>query len=340
MARKATDRHHEGLFPRMGRKAMNGARMKVLITGGAGFIGSHLASRLVSDGYTVTIFDNLSTGKRENLQGPAAAARLVIADVRDGEALMRAARGMDAIVHLAAVASVQASMHDPLATHATNFGGTLNVLLAASACHVPRVLYASSAAVYGDDAPTPVSESAPLAPLSPYAADKLAGEHYLAYFARTRGVNATSFRFFNIYGPRQDASSPYSGVISLFAERLAAGAPFVIYGDGRQTRDFVYIDDLIEVLARALVRDDLSCAVMNVGTGLEQDLLALVGAFEMLAGRPIECDFRAPRAGDIRRSLADVTQLRATFGYVPRTLLSTGLAYLLHDTSPLARCAT
>ena len=253
---------------------------------------------------------------------------------------MRAARGMDAIVHLAAVASVQASMHDPLATHATNFGGTLNVLLAASACHVRRVLYASSAAVYGDVAPTPVPENASLAPLSPYAADKLAGEHYLAYFARTQGVNATSFRFFNIYGPRQDASSPYSGVISLFAQRLASGAPFVIYGDGRQTRDFVYIDDLIEVLARALVRDDLSCAVLNVGTGLEQDLLALVSAFEMLAGRPIERDFRAPRAGDIRRPLADVTQLRATFGYVPRTLLSTGLAYLLHDTAPLARCAT
>ncbi len=340
MARKATGPHHEGLFPLLGRKAMNGARMKVLITGGAGFIGSHLACRLVSDGYTVTIFDNLSTGKRENLQGPAAAARLVIADVRDSEALMRAARGMDVIVHLAAVASVQASMHDPLATHATNFGGTLNVLLAASACHVRRVLYASSAAVYGDDAPTPVSESAPLAPLSPYAADKLAGEHYLAYFARTQGVNATSFRFFNIYGPRQDASSPYSGVISLFAQHLATSAPFVIYGDGRQTRDFVYIDDLIEVLARALVRDDLSCVVLNVGTGIEQDLLALVSAFEMLAGRPIERVFRASRAGDIRRSLADVTRLQATFGYVPRTLLSTGLAYLLHDTTPLARFAT
>ncbi|AWP23917.1 NAD-dependent dehydratase [Acidiferrobacter sp. SPIII_3] len=319
---------------------MNGARMKVLITGGAGFIGSHLADRLVIDGHTVTLFDNLSTGKRDNLQGPASAARLVIADVRDREALMRAAHGMDALVHLAAVASVQASMHDPLATHATNFGGTLNTLLAASACQVPRVLYASSAAVYGDAAPAPVPENAPLAPLSPYAADKLAGEHYLAYFARTRGVNATSFRFFNIYGPRQDASSPYSGVISLYARCLATGAPCVVYGDGRQTRDFVYIDDLVEVLARALARDDLSCTVMNVGTGIEQDLLALINAFETLAGRPIVCDFRPARAGDVRRSLADVTRLRATFGYVPQTLLSAGLTHLLHDRAPLARCAT
>lgn len=314
--------------------------MKVLITGGAGFIGSHLADRLVIDGHTVTLFDNLSTGKRENLTGPAAAARLMVADVRDSEALLRAARGMDALVHLAAVASVQASMHDPLATHATNFGGTLNALMAAASCHVPRILYASSAAVYGDAAPAPVAESACPAPLSPYAADKLAGEHYLAYFARTHGLNTTSFRFFNIYGPRQDASSPYSGVISLFAQRLAVGAPFVIYGDGRQTRDFVYIDDLITLLARALVRDDLSCAVMNVGTGVEQDLLALINAFEALAGRPIVCDFRPARPGDIRRSLADVARLREAFCDVPATLLPTGLAHLLDTYSPLTRCGT
>ncbi len=314
--------------------------MKVLITGGAGFIGSHLADRLVVDGHSVTLFDNLSTGKRENLRGPASAARLLVADVRDGEALASATRGMDAIVHLAAVASVQASMQDPLGTHATNLGGTLNCLMAAASCDVGRVLYASSAAVYGDEAPTPVSETATPAPLSPYAADKLAGEHYLSYFARTRSLNTTAFRFFNIYGPRQDASSPYSGVISLFADRLAAGAPFVVYGDGRQTRDFVYVDDLVEVLVRALMRGDLSCAVMNVGTGIEQDLLALIDAFEGLAGRRILREFRPDRPGDIRRSCADITRLRTLLGLAPATPLPVGLGHLLGDRAPLGRCGT
>ncbi len=314
--------------------------MKVLITGGAGFIGSHLADRLVVDGHTVTLFDNLSSGKRENLRGPASTAHLLVADVRDGEALACAARGMDAIVHLAAVASVQASMHDPLGTHATNLGGTLNCLMAAASCQVARVLYASSAAIYGDEAPAPVSETATSMPLSPYAADKLAGEHYLSYFARTRNLNATVFRFFNIYGPRQDASSPYSGVISLFADRLATGAPFVVYGDGRQTRDFVYIDDLIETLVRALGRQDLSCAVINVGTGIEQDLLALIDAFESLAGRRIVREFRPDRPGDIRRSCADVARLRTLLGLVPATPLRTGLGHLLGYRAPLGRCGT
>ncbi len=304
-------------------------RMKVLITGGAGFIGSHLADRLVTDGHSVTIFDNLSTGKRVNLTGPSARARFLLGDVRDQNAVYEAIAGMDAVVHLAAVASVQTSMHDPLGTHATNLGGTLNCLLAASQQGVRRVLYASSAAVYGDDAPAPVSELAPPAPLSPYAIDKLAGEQYLSYFARERGLNATAFRFFNIYGPRQDAGSPYSGVISLFAERLEGGLPFVIYGDGRQTRDFVYVEDLADLLAHALVREDLKGAVMNVGTGVEQELLTLVTAFEEIAGHGIARQFLPARSGDIRRSCADVTRLRAALGFVPTTPLLTGLGRFL-----------
>ncbi len=310
--------------------------MKVLITGGAGFIGSHLADRLVIDGHTVTLFDNLSTGKRDNLRGPAAAASLIVGDVRDAAALKKACRGMDAVVHLAAVASVQASMEDPLGTHATNLGGTLNCLAAAADAGVPRLIYASSAAVYGDDAPPPVSESAIPAPLSPYAIDKLAGEHYLAHFCRSRGLNATGFRFFNVYGPRQDAGSPYSGVISLFAERLAADGPFVIYGDGLQTRDFVFVLDLVDILTRALLRDDLSGAILNVGTGLAQSLLALIEAFETLAGRPIPRQIRPARSGDIRYSCADVTQLRAAFGAIPTTPLTVGLAQLADKSLPPA----
>ncbi len=303
--------------------------MKVLITGGAGFIGSHLADRLVTDGHSVAIFDNFSTGKKANLTGPAARARLLLGDVRDQNAVCEAIAGMDAVVHLAAVASVQTSMHDPLGTHATNLGGTLNCLLAASQQEVRRVLYASSAAVYGDDAPVPVSECATPLPLSPYAIDKLAGEQYLSYFTRERGVNATAFRFFNIYGPRQDASSPYSGVISLFAERLEGGLPFVIHGDGRQTRDFVYVEDLVDLLAHALVREDLKGAVMNVGTGVEQELLTLVAAFEDLAGHGIARQFLPARRGDIRRSCADVTRVKAALGFVPTTPLLTGLGRFL-----------
>lgn len=303
--------------------------MKVLITGGAGFIGSHLADRFVTDGHSVTIFDNLSTGKRANLTGPAARARFLLGDVRDQNAVCEAIAGMDAVVHLAAVASVQTSMRDPLGTHATNLGGTLNCLLAASEHGVQRFLYASSAAVYGDDAPVPVSEAAAPAPLSPYAIDKLASEQYLSYFARERGVNATAFRFFNIYGPRQDASSPYSGVISLFAERLEGGLPFVIYGDGRQTRDFVYVEDLIDLMAQALVREDLKGVVMNVGTGVEQQLSNLVAAFEELAGHGIPRQFLPGRSGDIERSCADVTRLKAALGFAPTTPLLAGLGRLV-----------
>ena len=303
--------------------------MKVLITGGAGFIGSHLADRFVTDGHSVTIFDNLATGKRANLTGPAARARFLLGDVRDQNAVCEAIAGMDAVVHLAAVASVQTSMRDPLGTHATNLGGTLNCLLAASEHGVQRFLYASSAAVYGDDAPVPVSEAAAPAPLSPYAIDKLASEQYLSYFARERGVNATAFRFFNIYGPRQDASSPYSGVISLFAERLEGGLPFVIYGDGRQTRDFVYVEDLIDLMAQALVREDLKGVVMNVGTGVEQQLSNLVAAFEELAGHGIPRQFLPGRSGDIERSCADVTRLKAALGFAPTTPLLAGLGRLV-----------
>ncbi len=303
--------------------------MKVLVTGGAGFIGSHLADRLVADGHHVTIFDNFSTGRRENLQGRARTARVIEADICDREALRSALAGMDALVHLAAVASVQASMHDPLTTHAANLGGTLNGLEAAAALGVRRVVYASSAAVYGTEAPVPVAEDSPTAPLSPYAIDKLAGEQYLVYFARERGLDATALRFFNVYGPRQDASSPYSGVISLYGARLEAGLPFLVYGDGRQTRDFVYVADLVNVLVRVLMRRDLRGAILNVGTGRESDLLALAAAFEAWVGHPLARRFLPPRHGDIRRSCADVRRLRAALGDVPTTDLATGLARLL-----------
>ncbi len=299
--------------------------MHILITGGAGFIGSHLADRLVQGGHRVRILDNLSTGKIDNLSGPARAAEFVPGDVRDRVLVGRAVEGVSAVVHLAAVASVQSSMADPLGTHGTNLGGTLHCLEAAREAQVSRFVYASSAAVYGDHVAPPVDESAPPAPVSPYAIDKLAGEYYLEHYHRQYGLNTTSFRFFNVYGPRQDASSPYSGVISRFVECARAGEPCTVYGDGRQTRDFVYVQDLVDVLVAAVQRDDLAGQVLNVGTGVESDLLSLWTTLRASIDAPAVPRFLSPRSGDIRRSCARTDRLRQGLGFAPRTPLSDGL---------------
>lgn len=303
--------------------------MQVLITGGAGFIGSHVAERLLARGESVRVLDNLSTGNLDNLPAGHPRLEFVRGDIRDPETVHRATEGADAVVHLAAVASVPASMEDPVGTHQTNFDGTLNLLVAAHAHGIRRFLYASSAAVYGDTAAIPVAESELPRPLSPYAADKLAGEHYLGYYVRTHSLNATAFRFFNIFGPRQDPASPYSGVISIFANRLKAGRGVTVFGDGRQTRDFVFVGDLAEILIDALGNEGLSGEVMNVGTGRECSLLDLLAALEALSGKRIEREHAPPRPGDIVRSCADVSRLRARFGRVPQTLIQEGLRELL-----------
>ncbi len=302
--------------------------MKILVTGGAGFIGSHLIERLLAMGQSVRVLDNLSTGKRANLPAHAL-LEFVQGDVGDNATVVAAIQGVQAVVHLAAVASVQASIDDPLATHRSNFDGTLNLLEAARAAGVERFLYASSAAVYGDTSALPVAEDTPLNPLSPYAADKLAGEHYLRYYFNKHGLKGTAFRFFNIYGPRQDPSSPYSGVISIFVERLRQGAPVTLFGDGRQTRDFVYVGDLADLLAASLSRPALAGRVVNVGTGVESSLLQLLEVLESLSGRAIERRHAAARIGDIVRSCADVTTLRALAGKVPATPIHAGLLSLL-----------
>ncbi len=303
--------------------------MKVLITGGAGFIGSHLTDRLLAAGNSVRVLDNLSTGKRANLPDSAPGFEFIADDIANPDAVRSGMRDADAVVHLAAVASVQASIDDPIATHRSNFDGTLNLLEAARAQGVNRFLYASSAAVYGDTARLPVAEAGSLQPLSPYAADKLAGEHYLYYYFIKHGLAATAFRFFNIYGPRQDPSSPYSGVISIFVERARAGEPVTVFGDGRQTRDFVFVGDLVTLLAAALVRSGLEGKTVNVGTGIESSLLELIDAMEGLLGRPIPRNHREARVGDILRSCADVTWLRECFGTVPSTPIREGLRTLI-----------
>lgn len=305
--------------------------MTILITGGAGFIGSHLLAALAPSGARLRVLDNLSTGKRENLRQGGDKMEFIEGDVADRATVRRCLQDVTAVVHLAAVASVQASIDDPMATHQSNFDGTLNLLEAARKQRVGRFVYASSAAVYGDTDKLPVDEARTPNPLSPYAVDKLAGEYYLYYFARKHGLNTTAFRFFNIYGPRQDPSSPYSGVISIFMDRMQKGQGFTIFGDGAQTRDFVYVGDLAQLLAQALMRSDLAGQVMNIGTGTEISLLALIAALEKLAGKSIERRHEPARIGDIVRSRADVTRLRELMGTVPATPPAAGLRKLMQS---------
>jgi UDP-glucose 4-epimerase len=315
---------------RAGTTGEEGRRMRVLITGGAGFIGSHLCRTLLDAGDDVRVLDNLSTGKRENLPEHRA-LEFVAGDVRDVQQVSSACAGCDVVVHLAAVASVQASVEDPAGTHATNFLGTLNLLEAARRKGARRFIYASSAAVYGNTTQLPVSEDAVLSPLSPYASDKLAGEHYLFFYGRKYGLACTAFRFFNVYGPRQDPSSPYSGVISIFVDRMLAGRAVTIFGDGKQTRDFVYVGDLVDILAGALADSRTAGHVINVGRGVECSLLRVLEELERIFERTVERQYEPARLGDIRSSCADVTRLQRLMGDVPSTPIGTGLERLVAD---------
>jgi len=237
----------------------------ILVTGGAGFIGSNLVDALLARGYAVRVLDNLSTGKRENLPQDTR-VELIVGDVADADCVRRAVQGCRAVVHLAAVASVQASVDDPFGTHQSNLIGTLNLCEAMREAGVKRVLFASSAAVYGNNGEGhAIDEDTPKAPLTPYAADKLASEHYLDFYRRQHGLEPVVFRFFNIFGPRQDPSSPYSGVISIFTERAQKGSPIAVFGDGEQTRDFLYVADLVEVLVQALESPEAVEGAVNVG---------------------------------------------------------------------------
>jgi UDP-glucose 4-epimerase len=304
--------------------------MNILVTGGAGFIGSHLVEKLLSAGDRVRVLDDLSTGKRENLPRHDA-MEFIVGDIRDAGLVNRCAEGMNAMVHLAAVASVQASIDDPIRTHQVNFDGTLNLLEASHRYGVKRFLYACSAAVYGDTASIPVSEDIAPNPLSPYAVDKLTGEYYLLHYHRKYNLAATSFRFFNIYGPRQDPSSPYSGVISIFMDRLQRSQPVTVFGEGAQTRDFVYVADLAELLARAAHGTEGIGGVFNVGTGMRHSLLQLLDHLEKLSGKKIERRHEPPRLADIQHSCADVSRLKRVFGSAPATPFDQGLKKLLES---------
>ncbi|WP_027909467.1 NAD-dependent epimerase/dehydratase family protein [Pseudomonas sp. URMO17WK12:I4] len=304
----------------------------VLVTGGAGFIGSNLVDALLARGHSVRVLDNLSMGKLSNLPVGDARLTFIEGDVADAALVSRAVAGCSAVVHLAAVASVQASVDDPVSTHQSNFIGTLNICEAMREHGVRRVVFASSAAVYGNNGEgVAIDEATAKAPLTPYASDKLASEHYLEFYARQHGLEPAIFRFFNVFGPRQDPSSPYSGVISIFTQRAQQGLPISVFGDGEQTRDFFYVADLVELLLQALDAGQAPAGAVNVGWNQAvslKELLAQIG--DLLGGLP-EVTHLDARAGDIRHSRADNDRLAREYQLPMQTSLRDGLAALLNS---------
>lgn len=295
-----------------------------LVTGGAGFIGSHLVEALTARGKRVRILDDLSTGLASNLAHIQPAPEILQGTICDEALLTRAMEGVSLVFHLAALASVQLSIENPPASHRVCATGTLDVLNAARKSGVRRVVYAASSSAYGVGGDVQ-KETDPLNPLSPYAAAKLAGEMYMQAFATSFGLETVRLRFFNVYGARQRDDSPYSGVIAIFAGLMAAGKPPTVYGDGLQTRDFVYVDDVAHALIRAGEVPGVSGQVFNVGTGQGTTVLELVDVLNRLLGTKLTAKHAPARAGDVRHSRADISRARAHLGYEPRVPLAVGM---------------
>lgn len=300
-----------------------------LVTGGAGFIGSHLVEALVEHNKRVRVLDDFSTGRRENLAAVADQIELLEGDVTDSETVEQAVAGCDYVLHLAAIASVQASLEKPQTSHRVNVDGTLNVLDAARRVGVQRFVIASSTAVYGDHTALPLREELAPRPLSPYAATKAAGEAYCSAFHTSYGLPTVALRFFNVYGPRQDPSNPYSGVISIFAARVARGEHPVIYGDGKQTRDFVYVADVIRAILLACEREAAAGNVFNVGGGRQTSVLQLVTALNQALDTALKPTFAPARSGEVRFSQANVSRARKVMGWKPQVTLQEGLSKLV-----------
>ena len=300
-----------------------------LITGGCGFIGSHLVDLLLEKGHTVRVLDNLSTGKRENLD---ARAELLVGDVADRALVEQALTDVDGCFHLAAVASVERCNRDWLGTHRTNLTGTITILECARATATREaiaVVYASSAAIYGDQPAAPLAEGVMPQPLSAYGADKLGCELHARVATHVHGVPAVGLRFFNVFGPRQDPKSPYSGVISIFCSRLGRGLPITIFGDGQQVRDFVYVGDVTQALWAALQavqqKSLMAGSVFNVCTGTPITIVTLASTIAALAATHLTIDYAAPRDGDIRASIGDPRRAAQALGFWAHTTLATGL---------------
>jgi UDP-glucose 4-epimerase len=301
--------------------------MHVLVTGGAGFIGSHSTEALLADGAQVTVLDNFSAGKRSNLPANHASLRIVEGDIRDAGAVAAAMSGVTHVLHLAAQVSVQSSVSDPVNSSQHNVTGFLNVMDAARRAGAKRAVYASSAAVYGTPQSLPLDETSPVGPISPYGLEKWINDQYAGLFRDLYSFSSLGMRYFNVYGPRQDPSSSYAGVISKFASAIISGSPLRIFGDGGQSRDFVYVKDIARMNVHAL--KSAQTGICNIGTGRSVTLLDLVNALERCAGRKAERRFEPPATGDIRESSMRPQRQQQWFNDQPATTLDAGLAALL-----------
>lgn len=295
-----------------------------LVTGGAGFIGSHLAEEVVRRGHRVRVADSLITGKRSNL-AHVDGVEFLQGDLAEPEFAVRAAQGVDYVLHQAAIPSVPRSVKDPITSNKANVDATLNVLVAARDAGVRRVVFAGSSSAYGDAPTLPKHEEMPPRPLSPYALQKVVGEQYLRMFTTLYGLETVSIRYFNVFGPRQDPSSPYSGVISVFATALLEGRAPTIYGDGEQTRDFTYVANVVDGVLRACDAPDANGEIINVATGGRISLNTLFEAMRRLIGGDVKPVYAEFRQGDVRDSQADISKARTLLGYAPSVSFEEGL---------------
>ena len=296
-----------------------------LVTGGAGFIGSHLAEELVRRGETVRVVDNLSTGKRQNLSH-VPSVEFIEGDLADLDVARRAVKGIDYVLHQAAIPSVPRSVEDPITSNRANIDASLNVLVAARDAGVKRLVYAGSSSAYGNTPTLPKVETMAAAPLSPYALQKLVAEQYCQMFTRLYGLQTVTTRYFNVFGPRQDPSSPYSGVISIFISALCEGRQPTIYGDGEHTRDFTYVANVVDGVLRACTADNASGEVINVATSGRISLNTLFNTVRDLVGSTVEPIYAEPRAGDVKDSQADISKAKRVLGYQPSVTFEAGLA--------------
>jgi len=299
-----------------------------LVTGGAGFIGSHLAEELVRRGHRVRVVDSLITGKRRNLDH-IKGVEFLEGDLAVGDVARRAADGVEYVLHQAAIPSVPRSVKDPLTSNEANITAALNILVAARDAGVKRLVYAGSSSVYGDTPTLPKREDMPTNPLSPYALQKLVAEQYCQMFTRLYGFETVTTRYFNVFGPRQDPGSPYSGVISLFSTALLEGRQPIIYGDGEQTRDFTYVANVVDGVLRACEAKGASGEVINVATGGRISLNQLLRVMNGIVGTNLQAIYKEERAGDVKDSQADITKAKRLLGYEPTVSLEEGLKHTL-----------
>ncbi|HEV2579729.1 MAG TPA: SDR family oxidoreductase [Ktedonobacteraceae bacterium] len=303
--------------------------VRYLVTGGAGFIGSHIAQALLDRGETVRVFDNLATGRQANLLALEGRAHAIQGDLRDMEAIKAAAQGVEVIFHQGALASVPRSIADPVASLESNVNGTQNVLLAARDAGVRRVVYASSSSVYGDTPTLPKREDMPTNPLSPYAIHKLTGELLCGVFTRIYGLETVALRYFNVFGPRQDPNSQYAAVLPRFLTALLEKRRPVVFGDGEQTRDFTYVENVVQANLLAATAPDAVGRAMNIGCGEQISLNSVLRLAGAMLGEPVEADYRETRAGDVKHSLADIRLAGQLLGYQPAVKFQEGLSRTL-----------